>query len=389
MRKTSPFTPGYGGMPPYLAGRESAQAVFTQALDELRAGKPNRGIVMYGPRGMGKTVLLGWFEAQCRKAGIAPISTVPALGLRSDDDLPRLLLPRDWLPGKVAFNMGNILSAQWDIKDSDGRKVYGTLAEHLAAACGKTPRALLLDEAHTLDKGVCQALLGLAQSVAAHAPFLLALAGTPGLMPFLGAVGATFVGRSKEVGIGTLSAQTAVDAIRIPLKEHGVAITDDALAVIVEDSQRYPFFLQEWGEALWRDAVQERQLTEVRQKDLSAAGGIVRATRENFYAKRFMSMADDDHLLAAADALAQAFKAKAALSVNEVKVVIRKSLAGLIADADARRAKAGELERELNRIDYIWYPPGGKARPGIPSFMAYVSEQCAEKAALENTDALS
>ena len=387
MRKTSPFTPGYGGMPPYLAGRESEQAVFGQALDELRAGKPNRGIVMYGPRGMGKTVLLGWFQAQCREAGVVPISTVPALGLRSYDDLPRLLLPRDWLPGKVVFNMGNILSAQWDIKDDNGDKVYGSLAEHLIAACEKTPRALLLDEAHTLDKGVCQALLGLAQSVAAHAPFLLALAGTPGLMPFLGTVGATFVNRSEKIGVGTLEHQAAVDAIRIPLKEEGVVIADDALAVIVEDSQRYPFFLQEWGGALWREIIIAAQATTVSAADVEVVGAIIQEKREDFYAERYRSMADDDDLLAAADALSHAFKAKDALSVNEVKIVIRKSLAGLIADDDARRAAAVALEQELNRVDYIWYPPGGKARPGIPSFMAYVSEQCAEKAALENADA--
>ena len=140
MKSVSPFTPGYGGMPPYLAGRESEQALFADAMARCKAGIPNRGIVMYGPRGMGKTVLLGWLQAQCREAGIVSILTTPAVGLRSDDDLPKLLLPRDWLPDKVAFNMGNILTTQWDIKDDNGNKVTGR-SPSISPPHARKPRA--------------------------------------------------------------------------------------------------------------------------------------------------------------------------------------------------------------------------------------------------------
>ena len=385
INKPSPFTPGYGLSPPYLAGRESQQAAFTEALGRLRAGMPTQGIVMYGPRGMGKTALLRWFEKQCRKAGVAPILTTPAEGLRSFDDLPKLLLPGDWLPDKVVFGMGNILNLQWAVKDDTGAKRHGALKHHLVAACRKAPRALLLDEAHTLaDAELYRALLGVAQSVADDAPFLLALAGTPGLVPHLMTVGATFApARSEKIGVGALSREAACDAIRVPLREAGIAIEAQALAAIAEDCQSYPYFLQEWGKALWHAIREDAQLTAVDEAHIAAANKIFRELKESFYAKRYRAMRDDPALLAAA-AVSRRFQGKLRVNPDELTVFIKKSVTDLVPDAQARAAKAVALERELNRIDYFWYPPAGdKAEPGDLSFMTYISERYAEKLALE------
>ena len=393
MNKPSPFTPGYGLSPPYLAGREAQQAVFTNALGRLQAGKPARGIVMYGPRGMGKTVLLRWFERQCRKAGVLPILTTPAQGLRAFDDLPKLLLPRDWLPDRVAFNMGNILTTEWDIKGGNERDIKGatttrggTLARHLVAACEKTARALLLDEAHTLqDAELYRALLGTAQSVADDAPFLLVLAGTPGLIPHLQTVGATFApDRCEEIGVGALSREAAADAIRIPLLEANITIQTPALDAITDNCQRYPYFLQEWGEALWSTIGGDARLREVTAARIAAADEAFRVKKAGFYAKRYRAMQDDTALLTAAAAVGRRFQGKARLNPDELTVFIKKSLADLIPEPEARAAKAVELKNELNRIDYFWYPPNDdKAEPGIPSFMTYLGERYAEKLALE------
>ena len=388
MKKPSPFTPGYGLRPPYLAGREAQQAALMEALGRLQASAPAQGIVMYGPRGMGKTVLLDWFEEECREAGAVPILTTPAAGLRSYDDLPRLLLPQDWLPDKVTFSMGNTLTTEWDIKDDSGNRKQGTLAQHLIAACKKTPRALLLDEAHTLeDAELYQALLGTAQTVAARSPFLLVLAGTPGLVPHLMSVGATFApDRAEEIGVGALSQEAAQDAIRVPLLEDGITIKAEALEAIAENCQRYPTFLQEWGKALWLAIRDEESLTEVTQAQIAMADQAFQAEKARFYAKRYQPIEDDAALLAAAHAVSERFQGRDRLNPDELSVFIKKSLVDLISDDQAREAKAVELKKELNRIDYFWYPPDGdKAEPGIPSFMAYISERYAEKQALENS----
>ena len=65
----------------------------------------------------------------------------------------------------------------------------------------------LLDEAHTLDVEVGRTLLNTSQHVRDEAPFLLVLAGTPGLAAHLGGMNASFWSRMGEgrLGIGLLS----------------------------------------------------------------------------------------------------------------------------------------------------------------------------------------
>ena len=61
------FEPGPGGLPPYLAGREHEQRTCRAFLDHLRQGAaPPGNLVLYGPRGNGKTTLLSWLHKAAR-----------------------------------------------------------------------------------------------------------------------------------------------------------------------------------------------------------------------------------------------------------------------------------------------------------------------------------
>ena len=58
-RTRNPFKPGNGLRPPYLAGRENEQSRLREILADMADGEPPAAdMLMYGPRGMGKTVLL-------------------------------------------------------------------------------------------------------------------------------------------------------------------------------------------------------------------------------------------------------------------------------------------------------------------------------------------
>ena len=62
----NPFQPGSGQMPPLLAGRDAAQNDIKKLLVklDLPSGVPS-DVLLYGPRGTGKTVLLQWLEEYC------------------------------------------------------------------------------------------------------------------------------------------------------------------------------------------------------------------------------------------------------------------------------------------------------------------------------------
>ena len=372
MRKHNPFTPGFGVEPPYLAGRETEQTILTKLLHrttDLGKGQP---IVMYGPRGTGKTVLLNWLEAKCNKEGVVAIKATPSGKLRSMDALPTLLLRDNKLrPDKLVAGIGSV-RAEWDMKRPESMEM---LESSLIDECRSTPRVLLLDEAHTLKPKICQSLLTLTQEVTGKAPFLLVLAGTPGLRSLLMSVGATFVERSQKLGIGRLNERDATDAISIPLQRDGISIEEDALSRVVEDAQRYPYFLQLWGSALW-DVAKERDADRLTDVDVEQAMPEIAAVREDFYKDRYNLLREDEPLLNAAYAVASAFRGETRLASDEIPEIIERCLPDTLTDRADREEAAKHLSRELNKIDFVWEPTAvAEVEPGIPSFMTYVQSR--------------
>ena len=94
-------------------------------------------------------------------------------------------------------------------------------------------------------------LLNASQAVSAEWPFLLVLAGTPNLENHLNAMGVTFWSRALQLRVGRLTETASAEAIRRPFAEEGIRMADDALVVTAEVSQRYPYFVQLLGDAVW------------------------------------------------------------------------------------------------------------------------------------------
>ena len=363
------FAPGDGATPPALTGREREEAVLTRCLADLLGGtSPPHNVVLTGPRGNGKTVLLNWFEHACRDHGTdVDVVNLTPNDIPTRDALIDVLAPRGiarLLPRKIG--VAAVGSVEWTPSSGAVRN----LREKLTARCRKRPLAMLLDEAHTLDPGVGRMLLNASQQVRANAPFLLVLAGTPGLAAHLGAMNVSFWSRLGEgrLGIGLLSDAAARAALVDPLAAHGHGIDADALATVVEESQRYPYFVQLWGAALW-----ERHLVtgapRLAAADVDAVRPDVAGQVTDYYQERYREL-ETRGLLAAAVATAPLFQAGADVTASDH--AIDAALATTGADAAARLA----AREALHRLGYIWSPPG-QLPPvvwiaGIPSLMAHV-----------------
>ena len=192
------FTAGDGAAPPALTGRASEQTVLSRCLRNLRRNvAPPHNVVLVGPRGNGKTVLLRWFQHACAQSKPAvDVVWLTPNSLTTQPALPDALAPRRWfaklLPRKIGI--ASVGSAEWA---SPGAR--RNLAEAVASRCRRRPLAVLLDEAHTLDLDVGATLLNVSQEVrGAEVPFLLALAGTPGLPTHLDSMDASFWSRLGE-----------------------------------------------------------------------------------------------------------------------------------------------------------------------------------------------
>ena len=366
--RQGPFRPDPGGLPPYLAGRESEQALCLALLGDLQDGlAPPREIVLHGPRGNGKTALLAWLQQEAAAyPGVDVLRLTPA-DIPSEPRLIERVLPGSWLqrlaPNEISFH-----GITW----RPGQGHPPPLDEALEARARKKPLILLLDEAHTLDERVGCTLLNASQKIGRDLPFLLVLAGTPSLRSHLNTMNASFWNRAERRPIGRLDPRAAEAAIQRPLHNENIDIDEDALAHVVRESYGYPYFVQLWGEAVWRQAAAATAPDTGRRVTRAAVGAAQAAfdrMRDGYYLDRYEEL-EKLRLLAAARAVADAFKAQSLLDDMQLETAVLQGL-GTACGAD-RMAAAKETLRHLG---YVWRPEARPMwEPGIPSLMDYVRE---------------
>ena len=229
--RSGPFRPGPGKRPPYLAGREAEQALFRDWLNDLSDGvAPRSGVVVHGPRGNGKTTLLHWLEREVDAEPRVDSVWLTPSSFHGEQELVSRLLPKTpwWRlsPGPIANR-----------RPLRGREMetISAVESALTARAKRSSFVLLLDEAHTLTPDIGRILLNASQSVGARLPFLLVLAGTPGLRAVLRLMEASFRNRARAIPVGRLTDEAAREAVLRPFADEGVPITEEALAHILRE----------------------------------------------------------------------------------------------------------------------------------------------------------
>ena len=396
------FRPGQGVMPPELAGREQPLRTLEQLLENLLPHRraPAGDVVLFGPRGNGKTVLLGAFAARCRAAGAEVIETTPVT-IKDEGALARWLLSeaeptsgttanappgslrrtlrelagkvrrvgrRMW-PGRHTVGIPGFVWAHWDdLSAAQRTHTLDNLTPWLRDTCRTMPRVAILDEAHTLDGEVGRLLLNTSQMVREQeAPFLLVLAGTPNLRNHLNTMSSTFWNRCTHIGVGRLSEAATRQALVAPLQPYRVRFTEEALSQVVSESQRYPYFIQCWGAALCAVLLRAGQ-----ERDATIDAGIVararpgfEAVRTDYYEGRYREL-KKQQLLSVATAVARVFGDATTMRES----VLEKEVVRVTGFSDEKVWTATET---LSDLGYLWQPPGQtRLEPGIPSLMKHV-----------------
>src|SRR5436190_1801555 len=98
---TKPYRPGAGTRPLVLAGRDQELAKIDVLLRSVRHGAPQRSLMLYGLRGVGKTVLLNAAEESAEKSGYV----VEHLEMAETDDFRRVIAKST---RKVLLKINNI-----------------------------------------------------------------------------------------------------------------------------------------------------------------------------------------------------------------------------------------------------------------------------------------
>ena len=364
--RLGPFRPGPGGLPPYLAGRGSEQTIFRRLLSGLQDGlAPPREVVLHGPRGNGKTALLAWLQREAAGYSEVDVLRLTPAGIPTETKLIERLLPVSWLQ-RFAPDEISLHGITW----RPGQGHPPPLDEALEARTRKKPLILLLDEAHTLDEQVGCTLLNASQQIGRDLPFLLVLAGTPGLRTHLNTMNVSFWNRAERRPVGRLDPSAAGEAIRQPLHGENIEIDEDALAHVVRESHGYPYFVQLWGDALWRQATEATE-PEARRRVTRAAADAVQTAfdreRNDYYLDRYEEL-ERLRLLPVARTVANAFDSQPLLDDAQLETAVRE---GLRTAGDTNGLT--EAKDAMRDLGYVWRPEATPTwEPGIPSLMDYV-----------------
>ncbi len=332
----NPYTPGAGAPPPELAGRDELREQVRIALERNRIGRPAKSVLMVGLRGAGKTVLLDRMRDDAEGSGIQtlrieapegrslPAILAPELRralLRLSHNARAADLARRALRGLAGF--AKVLKVKYqdievgiDLEPEPGLADNGDLeldlqdlleASGQAAKEGGTALALFVDELQYVEEDELAALIvALHRATQRRLPVVLVGAGLPQLRGRMGKAKSYAERLFDFPVVGPLTPEAARIAIAKPAEAEGVRFDKTALRRLIEQTQCYPYFLQEWGKHAW-DVAETSPITvadvergsEVAVADLDASFFRVRFDRltptEKYYMRAMAELGPGPH----------------------------------------------------------------------------------------------
>ena len=378
----NPFAPGAGSRPPALTGRDEIITAARVALKRTPAGRHAKSMLLLGLRGVGKTVLLVCIEEIAEEEGYLTVFfEAPENGGLAEMLVPRLrgLLYRlsGFEKARVLANraLGTLRSFASVFKVTYGDFEVGVepepgftasgdleidltdllLAVGEAAKAAEKPVAIMIDEVQYLDESDLGALIVALHRIGQKGlPLMMFGAGLPQLAGVSGTAKSYAERLFDYPPVGALEQEAAEQALREPIRQAGADIEEDALQRIVEQTEGYPYFLQEWGSHTWDCA----PASPVRQDDVDVATEkAVAALDVSFFRVRFdrLTPREQEYLRAMAELGAGPHRSGDIAATLGIHVTT-----------------AGPLRTGLIRKGMVWSPAHGDTAFTVPMFHEYI-----------------
>jgi hypothetical protein len=326
-QRLNPYTPGSGVKPLKLAGRDRDLETFTLLLTRLTDGQPERSLIYSGLRGVGKTVLLLEFETVARQAGwacndveevgsgdfrltFAELAYQLLLSMSRKERMRTRALSALSVLKSFSVALPGGFSAKLDVDVAQGTADTGDPERDLAALlvevghvakAGNTGAIFFLDEMQALSEpalaAICMAMNRAGQR---QLPVALVGAGLPPLPRMLRAAKPYAERLFSYRELDRLSDPEARIAVVGPAGLRGVEYEAPAVRMVLESSQGYPHFIQEYGRVLWNEV----DSTPISADDVHDALALIsEALDRRFFRDRFETASDTEqrYLAAMAD----------------------------------------------------------------------------------------
>lgn len=385
---TNPYSPGAGRKPAALVGRDRQRREWAADLQRTTRGRPGQPVVLYGLRGVGKTVLLSDFARSARDASwiVASMEAGADQSLREGlgealhgplTDLARpaagtrlLRALKTALSFKASYDSSGTWNFGLDLTDIGGGGAdTGTfetdlrkLVHDVAAAAAEegVGLAVLIDEAQDLRPEEITALCAIAhRAMQDDWAVLFALAGLPSL-PRVLAEAKSYSERFHYENIEALDHDLARDALLQPARQEQVDWDDTAVDLIVEASAGYPYFLQQYGQETWNSA----ESSPITATDARVGAATGRAALDaGFFRARW------DRATPAERGYLRAMAADGDTGSGSGEVAARLS---------RRPASLGPIRASLIAKGLVYAPDHGVVAFTVPGMAAFITRQHAE-----------
>jgi hypothetical protein len=282
--RKNPYAPGAGTKPPALVGRDAQIESFDILLERLENGYAEQSMIITGLRGVGKTVLLDVFREKAEDRNWATVeweversaSFESKISSQTRRALLQIAPKARWTDRArraaailksftITFNPDGAVTAGLDVDALAGAGDSGALAEDLtdlfvalgvAARESSTGVIFLLDEIQYLKSNELEALITALHKCARRSlPITLVGAGLPQIPRLAGEARSYSERLFKFPSLGRLDVDTdARTALVLPALNLDIEYEEKAVDLVVEYTQGYPYFLQEYGKLLWDEA---------------------------------------------------------------------------------------------------------------------------------------
>lgn len=274
----NPYRPGAGMSPAYLAGRDNTINEAQNILQAINYGYSARSVVYYGLRGVGKTVLLNYIEnlademdlpSEYMEIAERDRSFQYQIALHIYKLINRLSLLKNIESHiKKALSILKAFTIKYgcddisiEVNSANGISDTGNLANdmtELFLALGvitqkqKKGVVLFIDEVQYIKDDEFEALMeAIHRTNQKNYPIVIFSAGLPKIAKIAGDVKSYAERLFDFIEIDSLNNEEAKLALIEPAKRFQINYTDEAVNKIIEITQGYPYFLQEYGKWVW------------------------------------------------------------------------------------------------------------------------------------------
>lgn len=267
MASRNPFTPTFGMVPPFLAGRDRILAEMSRAFED-GLGNPNLSTILIGPRGTGKTALLSCIADEAQEKGWLAVNTVAAEGMLEDiiqqagKAAARLTNPSP--ERKIsAVSIGQLLSLEW-VFERTGQANWRSRIEALLDQIEAHESGLLItvDEVRVEVEELIQLVSTYQLLIRGHHQVALVMAGLPiDATDLIDDKRVTFLRRARQQYLGLIEDRAIRQAMGATVRSAGKTIEAPALDEAVDASGGFAYLMQLVGYFMWMESGDEPAIT--------------------------------------------------------------------------------------------------------------------------------